>query len=242
MAPDRACSRQLGLSRDEVIAETLVGPFIMIVMDERAAAARRCASPSGTIRSRHSDLTDKTSRSANAFRFGLRLESYSRTVNESGLLPTPSGGCDPRPQKRYGRNHPRSRLGSAPTKPKHKEHILADASDERHRRCGRDARPLRLSRRVLRRRSGGPIRRSGRCCSHCFSQTITLLTACPSALLPVRVPVRVFPSFERTSVIVTVTTPFRFIVISRVYSSIFFAEIVSAASGAGFPSTVGFCG
>jgi hypothetical protein len=51
---------------------------------------------------------------------------------------------------------------------------------------------------------------------YCFSQTRTLLTACPWAFLPVIVPVRVFPSFEMTSLIVMTTTPFDFIVISCV--------------------------
>jgi hypothetical protein len=51
---------------------------------------------------------------------------------------------------------------------------------------------------------------------YCFSQTTTLLTACPSAFVPVMVPVRVLPSFERTSLIVATIVPLRFIVISRV--------------------------
>ena len=36
MAPDWACSRRFGFSRDEVVAETLMRPFIMIMIDERA--------------------------------------------------------------------------------------------------------------------------------------------------------------------------------------------------------------
>jgi hypothetical protein len=35
-ASHRACSRQPGLGRDEVVAETLVRPFMMIMMDECA--------------------------------------------------------------------------------------------------------------------------------------------------------------------------------------------------------------
>ena len=36
MAAHRACSRQLGLGRHEVVADTLVRPFMMIMMEERA--------------------------------------------------------------------------------------------------------------------------------------------------------------------------------------------------------------
>jgi hypothetical protein len=72
MAPHLARCRQFGLSRDEVVAETLVRAFLMIMMDERANGSPEVPSPSGTMRSKHSDLMDKTNRSANAFRLGLR--------------------------------------------------------------------------------------------------------------------------------------------------------------------------
>ena len=36
MAPHRTCSRQRRCGRNELVAQTVVWPFIMIMMDERA--------------------------------------------------------------------------------------------------------------------------------------------------------------------------------------------------------------
>src|SRR2546427_13116932 len=51
-------------------------------------AARTCASPSGTIRAKHSARTDPTNRSAKAFKFGLRAGRRTSVTQE-----VPEGGC-----------------------------------------------------------------------------------------------------------------------------------------------------
>ena len=71
-ARDRTCAGQCCLGRDERVAQPLVRALFMKVRTNARTAARRCPSPSGTMRSKHSDLTDPTNRSANAFKFGLR--------------------------------------------------------------------------------------------------------------------------------------------------------------------------
>ena len=63
---------------------------------------------------------------------------------------------------------------------------------------------------------------------YCLSETTTLWTACPSASLPLKVEVRVFPSLETVEVTVIVTWPPFFIVDSIVLASIRFTETVSA--------------
>lgn len=64
--------------------------------------------------------------------------------------------------------------------------------------------------------------------SYCLSETTTLWIACPSASLPLKVEVRVFPSLETVEVTVIVTWPPFFIVDSIVLASIRFTETVSA--------------
>jgi hypothetical protein len=66
-----ACSRQHCLRPDTLVAQTLVWPFLVIT------AARRCASPSGTIRSKHSDLMDETNHS------GKRVQIWTPRWQES---------------------------------------------------------------------------------------------------------------------------------------------------------------
>ena len=63
---------------------------------------------------------------------------------------------------------------------------------------------------------------------YCLSETTTLLTACPSASLPLKVEVRVFPSLESFVVTIIVTWPPFFIVASIVSASIRFTETASA--------------
>ena len=70
MARDRAGADHGCPRHDQLATQTLVRTFFVIV-NERRMAARRCDSPRGTIRSKHSDLTDSTKRSANAFKLGL---------------------------------------------------------------------------------------------------------------------------------------------------------------------------
>jgi hypothetical protein len=67
-----------GVARDQSIVETLMIPLAMIVLDKSMIACRKCRSPSGMMRSRHSSLIDLTNRWAQAFAFGaLRDEHYA---------------------------------------------------------------------------------------------------------------------------------------------------------------------
>src|SRR5713226_6759897 len=44
-ARDRACADRGSLGRDELVAQTLVRPLLMIMLDNARTAARRCPSP-----------------------------------------------------------------------------------------------------------------------------------------------------------------------------------------------------
>jgi hypothetical protein len=71
MTRDRTCSDHGCLRRDELVAQTLVRPFFMIMKHEASHGRPEVPFARSTIRSKHSDLADSTNRSANAFRFGL---------------------------------------------------------------------------------------------------------------------------------------------------------------------------
>ena len=64
--------------------------------------------------------------------------------------------------------------------------------------------------------------------SYCLSETTTLSTSCPSASLPLKVEVRVFPSLETFEVTVIITWPPFFKVDSIVSAPTRFTETVSA--------------
>ncbi len=64
---------------------------------------------------------------------------------------------------------------------------------------------------------------------YCLSETTTLSTSCPSASLPLKVEVRVFPSLETFEVTVMVTWPPFFIVDSIVSAPTRFTETMSGS-------------
>ncbi len=76
------------------------------------------------------------------------------------------------------------------------------------------------------------VGRSNRLClneqSYCLSETTTLSTSCPSASLPLKVEVRVFPSLETFEVTVIITWPPFFRVDSIVSAPTRLTETVSA--------------
>jgi hypothetical protein len=55
---------------DKPVLEPLMISFVMVVIDEFLEGPSEMRSPSGTIRSRHSYLIDRTNRSAWAFALG----------------------------------------------------------------------------------------------------------------------------------------------------------------------------
>ena len=96
-APYRARSEYRGLRRDELVAQTLVRSF-PVMIHERADGGPEVFSPRGAIRSKHSDLMDPTNRAAKAFKLGLRAGR--------------SGGFTPLSCSRSGRCRYRAGLGS----------------------------------------------------------------------------------------------------------------------------------
>ena len=76
-ALDRAQSRGRCRGRDALVVQPLVRPFFVIVSHERADGCSEMRLAEWHIQSKYSDLTDKTNRSANAFKFGLRAGSRS---------------------------------------------------------------------------------------------------------------------------------------------------------------------
>jgi hypothetical protein len=67
---------------DPLVAKPLVVPLLVVVL--AVSTWRRCRSPRGITRARHSDFTDLTKRSAKALRFGLR--AGSRTTFTPAVL------------------------------------------------------------------------------------------------------------------------------------------------------------
>src|SRR6267154_3956130 len=63
---------------------------------------------------------------------------------------------------------------------------------------------------------------------YCLSETTTLSTSCPSASLPLKVEVRVFPSLETLEVTVIIAWPPFFIVDTIVSAPTRFTETMSA--------------
>jgi hypothetical protein len=59
---------------NELVPKPLMIPLPVVVLD---VLRRRWCSPRGIMRANHSDLIDRTKRSAKAFRFGLRAGSRS---------------------------------------------------------------------------------------------------------------------------------------------------------------------
>jgi hypothetical protein len=64
-------------TRDALVGFALVVAFAVVVLDVLGQGRRNEFSPKRIARDKHSSFTDRTQRSANAFRFGLRAGNFS---------------------------------------------------------------------------------------------------------------------------------------------------------------------